>query len=588
MNDIRLVIWDLDETFWSGTLAEGSMKFLESHAEIVRQLARRGIVNSIVSKNDGAEARIALKRHDIMNMFVMPVINFKPKGPQISRIINTLGFRESAVLFIDDNPLNLAEAQHYNPLINVAGPESIAHLLDDHRLAGADDPGLTRLKHYRMIEKRERSRQDYSDNSEFLRQSDIVVRIDFDVEAHIDRAVEIINRTNQLNFTKKRLPEDAAEARDALRGFLSGRNVQAGLVHVRDRYGDHGYVGFYANLVHARRLEHFAFSCRMLGLGVERWLYDLLGRPNIAVAGEVAASLSAGPSVDWIRLADDAAQRPAGVRRGRILFRGGCELQSLSHYARLDFDDIVDETPIARNGRLIVLNHSAFIATSLQGMTDGQRDCAYRLDYADDDFASALLADEPLDAIVLSFWADALAAVYKHRETGLTIPFQMDGLSQPPFDNGRDIRSCLADLVDQNRGRGKLVDGLRAIAEEFDYCGSTLSHEGGREEAGRLRRTLTALLSQIGKRAPVYVVLAYEGRADSSKAPIDRLHHHRKLNEVTRAVAASFPDVMLIDPATLISDDDDLIDGTHFDRLVYFRMYRALKQHLDSKLPTAL
>lgn len=49
---VRLVIWDLDETFWKGTLTEGGVTRNDRAAETVVSLARRGIVSSICSKND--------------------------------------------------------------------------------------------------------------------------------------------------------------------------------------------------------------------------------------------------------------------------------------------------------------------------------------------------------------------------------------------------------------------------------------------------------------------------------------------------------------------------------------------------------
>ena len=48
----KLVIWDLDETFWDGTLSEGSIKFNPEHLQLVEDLTLKGIMNSICSKND--------------------------------------------------------------------------------------------------------------------------------------------------------------------------------------------------------------------------------------------------------------------------------------------------------------------------------------------------------------------------------------------------------------------------------------------------------------------------------------------------------------------------------------------------------
>ena len=44
---IRLVIWDLDETFWDGTLTEGGIAYRRDHHDLVVELARRGIMSSI-------------------------------------------------------------------------------------------------------------------------------------------------------------------------------------------------------------------------------------------------------------------------------------------------------------------------------------------------------------------------------------------------------------------------------------------------------------------------------------------------------------------------------------------------------------
>jgi predicted enzyme involved in methoxymalonyl-ACP biosynthesis len=50
---VRLVVRDLDETFWRGTLVEGGIREYErAHHEIVVELARRGILSSLCSKND--------------------------------------------------------------------------------------------------------------------------------------------------------------------------------------------------------------------------------------------------------------------------------------------------------------------------------------------------------------------------------------------------------------------------------------------------------------------------------------------------------------------------------------------------------
>ena len=59
---IKVVIWDLDDTLWKGTLAEGDdVQLLENRVAIIKELNKRGIVNAICSKNDPDKAKSKLE-----------------------------------------------------------------------------------------------------------------------------------------------------------------------------------------------------------------------------------------------------------------------------------------------------------------------------------------------------------------------------------------------------------------------------------------------------------------------------------------------------------------------------------------------
>lgn len=49
---IKLIIWDLDETFWKGILSEGPISPIKENLSLLQTLTDHGIVNSICSKND--------------------------------------------------------------------------------------------------------------------------------------------------------------------------------------------------------------------------------------------------------------------------------------------------------------------------------------------------------------------------------------------------------------------------------------------------------------------------------------------------------------------------------------------------------
>ena len=120
---IKIVIWDLDDTFWSGNFEENSLQFIEKNIEILNILNNRGIINSICSKNDFEKIRNLLKEKQIWDLFVFPSINYSPKGSSVKQILEKAQLRAENAIFIDDNIVNLNEVKFYNPNINVASPK---------------------------------------------------------------------------------------------------------------------------------------------------------------------------------------------------------------------------------------------------------------------------------------------------------------------------------------------------------------------------------------------------------------------------------------------------------------------------------
>jgi FkbH-like protein len=334
-NDVKMIIWDLDDTFWTGTLAEESIEFVASNAEIVRALASRGILSSIASKNDLDAAKKILEREGIWDYFVFPSISFNPKGERVAEIIRNASLRTENILFIDDNVSNLEEARFYSPGIMLAQPgEIIPRLLDHPRLAGKADPDLKRLKQYQLLQRKfiDQSSTTLS-NEDFLRSSKIEIRFDFDVESNFDRIVDLINRANQLNYTKRRLR--SKEDVDQFRSSLNGYGTAAGCVSCSDRYGDYGIVGFFMLKRNDKGSEllHFVFSCRTMNMGIEQFVYSYLGTPKLAVVPEVAYRLDNEKKIDWISIVNEAAGNSSlvGIERMLVLI-GGCELQQLASF----------------------------------------------------------------------------------------------------------------------------------------------------------------------------------------------------------------------------------------------------------------
>ena len=575
---IRLIVWDLDETFWQGTLTEGGITWRDDCAGAVIALARRGIMSTICSKNDFEQVRALLTKRGLWEYFIFPSIGWEPKGSRLAAQIEAIGLRPATVLFIDDNPHNLAEAAHYAPAIQCAGPDILPRLLDDPLCQGKDDPGLTRLAQYRLLQTRHAAASSAPDANAFLRESGISVQIDFDVTAHLDRAIELINRTNQLNFTKRRLPEDQAAARRMLATMLANQDYPAGILRVRDRYGDYGWCGLFV-LHHSRAkpraLVHFCFSCRILNMGVEDWLYQRLGRPALTIVGDVLGDPAArAEAVDWISLdalgSGATRQAPPGRMLDVVYARGTCHVRPLSHYFSMVAYEVVEEFDTVRDGRTMPLNHSIFAHYALHGMPQAARAAFHRLGYTDADFTS-FITDPPPGARmlwVLNFWTEAGANLYRHCETGALIPVAFNP------DAARAMHAKLGRKADDARNWDRDapgVDGriIETLAREFDHVGNTPDDI--------LRRNIAGILARAPAEAMVILLLANEQNLHAD-GTTNTAPWVRRINTLVREAAASFPRAELFDMRDIILSNDDLVVGQplKFQRAVFFRLYEAL------------
>jgi FkbH-like protein len=372
-NSLKMVIWDLDDTFWKGTLAEGEEIIqINDNIEILKNLTSRGVVSSICSRNDFSQAETLLKSWGVWDYFIFPRIEFGPKGKNVAEIIESANLRPDNVLFIDDNPMNLQEALHFSPTLMTALPwDVLPNLLGHPQAKGKPDPKHIKLAQYKNIEQKFKDMSSSSkSNEEFLRECGIIVEIDHNIENNIERIIDMANKTNQLNFTKKRI--EKAHQKDEFQALLGAYGVSGGVVSVRDRYGDYGIVGYYilTRLPSANRLEHFVFSCRIMNMGVEQYIYEMLGKPTIDIVNPVSNPISPFDKVDWINVSGNEAKAASGVPSNKkLVLVGSCQLLQLSAFCSSSRHDFVNEM---RRGMLVSFDDAGFILSDPKSM-EGDR-----------------------------------------------------------------------------------------------------------------------------------------------------------------------------------------------------------------------
>lgn len=573
---IRLVIWDLDDTFWHGTLSEeGIRDYVRAHHNVVIELAHRGILSSICSKNDFAAVRDLLEREGLWGYFVFPSIDWTPKGPRIARLVEQMQLRPETVLFLDDNASNLAEARAQVPGLQTGDPSLIANLLIDPLCRGGHDPDLTRLAQYKVLEQRADDAARSTGNVEdFLRSSNIQVTIDSDIEANLDRAIELINRTNQLNFTKRRLPADPEQAREQLRGEISVFHARAGLVSVRDRYGDYGICGFYlaTGVLRRAQLDHFCFSCRVLGMGVERWLYDQIGRPDLTVAGDVLTDLSAVPAIDWINTAPastDAASTSLDIPE--VVLRGGCELDSIAHYFQLQSSRVLSETNRLEWLVFLKYNTSTNLLLTRRSL-DAEAIGELRvLGFGPDDLASGLWQVRPGGIGIFCGWSDAYATRYRHRRLGFEVAFDLDRRNRSLCDfSDEDFADYAAELGLTAEGQGHVRQFVDHVRLHYDALPSALAED-------ELRANMRAICAGFPADATLFLLLVHErGVGGEPRRFYDRADGP-PYNAVLRETAREFANVEVVDIGKFVTSEDDcqlIVD--HFDRRIYHDLYREM------------
>jgi hypothetical protein len=532
---------------------------------------------------------------------VFPSIAPTPKGERVRTIIAQAQLRPATVLFVDDQPAQRAEVLACNPGINVADPAVLSTLLDDPRCRGGEDPALTRVAHYRLLERRQRDLATFTgDNRAFLRASGIRVRIDFDLAARLDRAVELINRTNQLNFTKLRLPEAPEAARAELTALVGRHDVQAGLVELADLYGDYGAIGLFVvqtgvdrdEFGARRRLVHFCFSCRTLGMRIESWVYRWLGRPELAVVGPVAADPIRDEVPDWISQtgADGVTRRDGPAARPavpEIRYLGGCEAEAICFYLRPE----TGQLRVRCNFQYGALFHRVNSVATMFGAA-ARRDVAFLRECAQLGMPYPLLTGDFLgDAVpgtlfVFNGGADARPTAYpryRHVEQGWELilePFEVAGVDLTSGDEaGLLDRLALSSCAPSPH----FLPEIRTVMAHLRQNYRRVAPPDEATLAAEMRRMIESV--PAGSRL---ILLLNESRLRRRDGRLVELTCITDYNRRMEALAAAYPHVTVLRFGDFLADPSEILIGdNHFDRVVYWRVAEEIRRLATAPLARA-
>ena len=261
---VKCVAWDLDNTLWKGILIEDGPDKVVLNPEaidIIRKLDRRGILNTIVSKNTHKEAMTHLETLGIADYFIYPAINWGAKSENLKQVASRINIGLNAFAFVDDSPQEREEVSSRLPMVRTFTDKQIMALPDlpEFRVP-LTELSLNRRQSYLTEMKREEIKANFGDNYDgFLRGLEMRMEIFHPVEdSEVTRCIELLQRSNQLNISTHRYT--AEEFSD----LLASKNMQCYAFRCQDKFGDYGIVGFISIALQSiPQLKDMVISCRV-------------------------------------------------------------------------------------------------------------------------------------------------------------------------------------------------------------------------------------------------------------------------------------------------------------------------------------
>ncbi len=287
----KLVVVDLDDTLWGGSVGEVGWQHLklgghdyvgEAHVEFqhaLKGLAQRGVLLAIASRNEEDVALQAIDSHPEMVLrrgdFAAWRIGWGDKAASVAALVEELNIGLQDAVFIDDHPAERARVREALPEVLVpewpADPAFYAEALAGLRAfdsVGLSREDLERTRLYADERRRRQARHAIVSLDDWLAGLQMAVRAEALDGASLERAAQLLNKTNQMNLRTRRLSAEqlAAWPQEGRREIWTFR--------VADRFGDAGLCGLVGLAAEKSggSICDFVLSCRVMGRGVEETL----------------------------------------------------------------------------------------------------------------------------------------------------------------------------------------------------------------------------------------------------------------------------------------------------------------------------
>ena len=342
---IKVVALDLDNTLHAGVLGEDGITGVQltpAHAalqDFIKSLRQRGIFIALVSRNERADVEALFTQREEYPLrwqdFSAIEISWDDKAVAIDRIARLLRVGTDAILFVDDNPGEMAGVTAQLPGIHTvyAGPDAA----ETQRVieyypglwrwkAGIDD--TKRIQDMKASAERESLLAGSNDAGAYFRSLQVELTLRGNPADQLDRLADLCGKTNQFNLALRRFNQAEIAA------HLENPDACVASVQLKDKLSDSGVIAVIVAERDGDRLviEELCISCRALGRQLEdaMILEAVRQMPLFAGCREVAFRVRQGPrnqpALDWLKrlLRNDTQPGPglhpvpAGVVQGFV------------------------------------------------------------------------------------------------------------------------------------------------------------------------------------------------------------------------------------------------------------------------------
>jgi FkbH-like protein len=283
----KVAVLDLDNTLWGGVVGEDGLAGVRLGSEhpgaayqvfqrALLDLARRGILLAVASKNNPADAMEVLEKHDGMLLrpkhFAAMRINWNDKATSLREIAAELNVGMDSLAFLDDNPVERQRVRGELPEVMVVDlPEDPWQYATTVRACpfferlSLSEEDRHRSEYYAAEKQRVALEASSSTREDFLGSLEQVAEIAPVNAVTLARVAQLTQKTNQFNVTTRRYSEQQISA------MADDPTCQVLSIRVKDRYCDNGLVGVAVTRDTGAvcTIDTFLLSCRVIGRGVE-------------------------------------------------------------------------------------------------------------------------------------------------------------------------------------------------------------------------------------------------------------------------------------------------------------------------------